>query len=90
MGWGGGGDHVSKVLRHFSPKYWVHIRVLDLDKSNPTVVQNGPIQKLPPGCPKWGGGVEVPFGQCPKKRLFFVASLNKWQNRVWNLNFLFQ
>ena len=49
---GGGEDQVPKVLRHFFPKYGVNILILGLDKSYLTVVQNGPIQKLPHGCPK--------------------------------------
>ena len=52
---GGDGDHVPKVL----PKYWVTIWVFGLDKSYLTVVQNGPTQKLPHGCPKWEGGVKA-------------------------------
>ena len=71
----GGDDQVPKVLRHFLPKYCVNIWILGLFKSYLTVVQNGPIQELPHGCPKWGGGVEATFGQCPKERRFFMASL---------------
>ena len=49
--------------------------MLGLYRSYLTVVQIGPIQKLPYGCPNWrkGGGVKASFGQCPKKRRFFLC-----------------
>ena len=45
--------------------------MLGLYKSNLTVVQNGRIQKLPHGCPKWGRGVKATLRQCPKEKRFF-------------------
>ena len=47
-------------------------------KSYFTNVQNGPIQKLPHGCPKWGGGGRGHFWTISKKKTFFwMASLTR-------------
>ena len=68
---------IVSVEVHFFPKYWVNIYILGLYKSYLTVVQNGPIQKLPHGCPKLGGGGQGPFRTMSKKILFFMASLRE-------------
>ena len=85
---GGGVDHVLKVLRHFLPKYLVNIWILGLSKSYLMVVQNGPVQKLPNGCPKGrggrGAGVKATFGQCPNKRRFLFGCVPLgFSCRVW-------
>ena len=57
----------------FLPKYWVNIWILGLYKSYLTVVQNGSVQKLPHGCPKWGGGDNVQ----KKDAFFWMVSLTE-------------
>ena len=82
-GRGEGDDQVPKVLRHFLPKYLVNIWILGLYKSYLTVVQDGPTQKLPHGCPKWGGkGGQGPFWTMFKRKTFFV-SCNCGYFNVW-------
>ena len=74
MGGGGEGvDYVPKVLSHFLPKYWKFWPL----KSYLSVVQNGPIQKLPQNVQneRGDGGSKATFGQCPKARRFFFGCL---------------
>ena len=71
--WGrGGGVHPApKVLRHFLPKFLVSIGFLSLQKSYLTVVQNGPTQKLPRGCPKKRGGGRGHFWTMSERKVLF-------------------
>ena len=78
-----GDDQVPKVLRHFLPKYWENIWILGLNKSYLTVVQNRPIQKLPHGCPKWGGGSRPLLDNVQKKDAFFMVSLSLI--KIWDI-----
>ena len=69
--WGGG----LTMFQKFWGPFCLNIGNFGPLKSYLTVVQNGPIKKLPHNVQNEGGrGVEPTFGQCPKERPFFLMA----------------
>ena len=68
MGGGGEVDHAPKVLRHF---FCLNIGNFGPYKSYLTVVQNGPIQKLPRNVQNEGVGGGGHFWTMSKRKTLF-------------------